>query len=211
MKAKNTIWKRISVALVLSVAATFGFLISCEKENIQPLQDNSIKSAEAESQSELFPLTEICGSIHQKALLIGSRTKAGDVYIFNDTKYLYVHVSAGRYYEMKNVYLFAGSREDLPLTIGGDLAVKRFNHVMLSDVYTSTRRFKIPLSELEGRFVVSLKAEVKRNMGESSLSRLSEAWADGKPYGITSFGRVFSFETTNCLINDPVSLDQEDQ
>jgi len=110
MKAKNTLWKRISVALVLSVAATFGFLISCEKENIQPLKDNSIKSAEAESQAELFPLTEICGNIQQKALLIGSRTKAGDVYIFNDTKYLYVHVIAGKSLSMKNVYLYASSK-----------------------------------------------------------------------------------------------------
>jgi len=79
---------------------------------------------------------------------------------------------------------------------------------MLSDVYTSTRRFKIPLSELDGRFAMSLKAEVKRDIGESSLSRLSDAWADGKPFGITTFGRVFSFETTLCLINDPVGLDE---
>lgn len=208
MKAKNTLWKRISVALVLSVAATFGFLISCEKENIQPLQDNAIKSSAAEPESELFPLTEICGEIQQKALLIGDRTKAGDVYIFNDTKYLYVHVSALRFFELKNVYLYTGPRVDIPLTIAGDLAYKRFNHVLLSDVFSNTKRFKIPLSELNGRFVVSLRADVKRDIGNSSLVRLSEAWADGKPFGITTFGRIFSYETTICLINDPASLDE---
>lgn len=206
MKAKNTIWKRISVALVLSVATTFGFLISCEKENIQPLQDNAIKSADEDE--ELFPKTDICSEIIQKDLLIGDRQKAGDVYIFNDAKYLYVHVSAGKFFLLKNAYLFVGSREELPITISGDLAFRRFNYIRLADNYSVARRFRVPLALLDGRVVVSLKVETKREFGESSIANLNEAWADGRPFGITKFGRVFSYTRVNCLTNDPVFLDE---
>lgn len=203
MKAKRTLWKRVSLLLVFSILTTLGFLISCEKENIQPLNDNPMKSMQATEEdaiSEINQSYDLCGEVQRKALLIDNGKQVGFVFVYNDTKYYYVQALALRGFYLKNAFLFTGMRADLPLNSKGNLDYKAFNNIKTSEDLVKTIRFKIPLSETHTNFASALMVQV--NFGNTRPIRLHKAWADGRTMGLSEFGRAFSYEKNFCQADD---------
>ena len=201
MKKNNSIWKKVSLMTVLAASTTFGLLLSCEKENVTAPDNTVDRSAQtAEMPVELYPQFGVCGSIHKKDLIIGDRKDVGDVYFFNDTKYMYVHAVADDRHLLKNAYLFTGAREDIP-EIEGDLNYELFTHTLQALAFNSSRHFKIPLNELKGKFLVSLMVESKPKFAQSA-SPLFRSWADGYKYGDRQIGRIFTYVKGVCLYTD---------
>lgn len=207
MKAKRNLWTRISIVLVFSILTTLGFLISCEKENIQPLNDNPVKSAQSDEDAALKEINQtqdLCGEVERKALLIDNGKQVGFVFVYNDTKYYYVQALAIQGFYFKNAFLYTGTREALPLTAKGNLDFKSFNHIQESMGLVKVIRFKVPLAETHTNFVSSLM--VQTNFGDSERIAPHRAWADGRTYGVTLFGKVFSYEKNFCEADDSAEI-----
>lgn len=201
MKKNNTIWKKISMVSVFAATATFGLLLSCEKENITTPNDPDNRSAQSvEMPIELYPQFGVCGNIQKKDLVVGDRKDIGDVYVFNDTKYFYVHAIADGRHLLRNAYLFTGTREEIP-EINGDLNFDLFTHSIQALAYNSSRNFKIPVKDLKGKFLVSLMVEAKPKYAQSAGPQF-KAWADGYKYGNRVIGRIFTYVKGVCLYTD---------
>lgn len=210
MKTNRKIWKRISLILFVSIITALGFLISCEKENIQP---NSLKSFENDKSlpQEMEGLSRVCGEVHQKNLLLENGKRVGKVYIYNDTKYVYAYIFSARGWSLKNAYLFAGLKGYIPSTREGNPDVHSFNHIVRAIEWSITRRFKFLLSELPPKFVVALMVEAKSHVAPvDANSLIQKTWADGKLFGTTEFGRVFNYTRGVCLVDTPVELEENE-
>jgi hypothetical protein len=193
----------------ISFIATCGLLLSCEKETIIPEQKNTNRSnEEVNMPEELERPRQICGPVKKKDLLANGRRDIGDVYIFNDTKYLYVNAIADNYNLFKNAYLYTGSKSEIPETREGDLNYQMFTHTQETLSYERRRTFKIPLSGLPGRFIVSLMVETKAEKAQD-IDYIFHSWADGHPYGVTTgeIGRIFSYLKGVCETVDHIESD----
>lgn len=209
MKTNKTILKRISLMLFISVVTALGFLISCEKENIQPVGPQDLKSSQ-KVPDELLPLPEICSEIIHKDLLLKDNTKIGDVYLLNDAHYFYVHVLARKGTLFHNAYLYAGLMENIPMTREMNPDVERFTRIIKQDDFGTVRRFKIPMKELSGKFIVSLMVQTKDDKLsiQEDFVKYFRAWADGKLYGNTNIGRLFTYKKGICRVDDPVAFNE---
>lgn len=219
MKTNIIIWTRIVLILIVGATATYGLLISCEKEEIQPLQQQSYKS-DQKVPKELMPLPEICGDIEHKDLRSKDRTKVGDVFIFNDRNNLYVNILALKGTLIKNVYLYTGAMDKIPLTLDMDPNFARFTYIETSENYGRFRKFIIPLSALSNRFTMSLMAETKAvrieddQNSETDLTPVDgekpyygRAWVEGKPYGEINMGSLFNHLLDKCDSDHSTSHD----
>lgn len=207
MKKNKSNWKNLLLVIGISSVATCGLLLSCEKETIKPEENYMNKSSQgAEMPQELFRPLQICGTIQKKDIVVGERKDIGDMYIFNDTKYLYVHAIADDRFLLKNAYLFTGLREEIPETAEGNLNYELFTHTQEALSYARSRHFKVPLSELHGKFLVSLMVETKPVNAQSSAFNFN-SWADGYTYGVTpnKIGRIFTYIKGVCE-----SIDHDD-
>lgn len=207
MKTKKKIWISLSLGLAVSVITIVGVLYSCEKQDIQPMSSNdSVMKTDSDLPIDIFDGRDICGEIERKALVVDGMGRVGSVFVFNGTKYFYVYVSAFRNFSLRNAYLFTGTRAELPLNLDGDLEIKRFQHQIISDEASTTRVFRIPISEMHGRSVISLMVQAKNDQGD--FSRYKNAWAQGKEYGTITIGHVLTYDKRICLVNDPVGFDE---
>lgn len=209
MKTNNTILKRISIMIFISIVTALGFLISCEKENIQPAEPQNLKSSQ-KVPDELLPLPEICSEIIQKDLIFKNVYKVGDVYLFNDTKYFYVHILARKGTYLRNAYLHAGPMENIPMTEDMNPDVEQFKYKITQNDFSLVRRFKIRLSELEGKFIVSLAVQTRNDKYDSQndFVKYNLAWASGKLYGSTKPGRLFIYTKGICRIDEPITFNE---
>lgn len=208
MKTKTTVWKRLSLMMLLFISTSVVILYSCEKENIQPIRQDQVKT-QAPLPQEISNQKDICGRVVISDLLNEEgKIKVGDVYAFNDTKYFYLYVIAKKGYTIKNAYFFVGTREELPLTFRGDLDFKDFNHNIYSRDFVRLRSFKIPLTEMHKLSTMSLMVQTRNNLIPNQFDNLSRSWADGKEVGSLYNGRIFSYEETLCMVNDPISVNE---
>lgn len=210
MKTNNTVWKRVSLMLFISVITGLGFLISCEKENIRPVGAQELKT-HPELPAELLPLPLICGEIAHRNLILEDNRKVGDVYLLNDRKYLYVHVLARDGIRLRNAFLFTGKMEAIPLSESMDPLISSFPYSISTNEFSTVKRFKIDLRNLSDKFIVSLMVQTtKRKISESeNLMRYNNAWADGKLYGDRILGRLFTYKKGMCSNeNEPVAFDE---
>jgi len=202
--------KRLSVGLGVAVLVTWGSMISCEKEAIRPnYSDNHLKSDQPSPPVDvIYQVSEICGEITSKRLMVGKSETAGLVYFYNDSKFLYVDAHERGGYAMEDAFLFVGDREDIPLTMNGDLATSEFNYKVNSRELHSVIRFKVPLQELKGKFAVSLMIRVQKANGAADQQKLRDAWAEGRQYSLNDFGKVFTLSKGICFVNDHTSFNE---
>ena len=211
MKTNKLLWKRISLLLLFSIVVSLGFLISCEKEKISP-DEPKIVNRNENIPAELLALPMLCSEIYYKNLLLKNNISAGASYFFNDREYFYAHIIARKNYKFKNAYLNTSLLDEIPLSADLNPDYARFNHKIETEGYTTVFRFKIPLEQLKGQFIVSLAVQALETSNQDDLkldiSHYQIAWADGKSYGNTILGKFFAFKKGICLYDDPVSLNE---
>lgn len=216
MKTIKTVWKQLSVVLLLFITTSVVILYSCEKENINPI--NSANDMQTKS-GKPIPYDIIagktpCGPITIQYLVGEKGSKYGEVYTFNDAKNFYLYVIALKGYSLGNSYLFTGLRHELPLNADGDIDNRLFNHILHSEDFVRSRGFRVPLKQMQGISVVSLMVNVRNNFanldsqGEIQDRDGIQAWAEGKKIGTISIGDIFTYKKGVCLVNEPVSVDQ---
>jgi hypothetical protein len=209
MKTKRKFWRKLTLIVVLITAGTLGFLWSCEKEIIKPI-DTQVKSMQSLDNVDIWPRPRLCGSLVVKSLYLGNNTKVGTAYFYNDNDYFYAHVVAQKGILFHNLYLFTGLFEEIPLSEVKNPDFTSFNYSVIANELSSVRKLKIPLSELEGSFSISLMVQTKKDeiTMDRSMLRYEKAWADGKFYGNTAFGRFFQYSKGICRTDQPDQMDE---
>jgi hypothetical protein len=211
MKTNRLLWKRISLLLLFSIVISLSFLISCEKENITP-NEPKIVNRNNDNRDELLALPQLCSEITYKNLLLKNNSRVGAAYFFNDREFFYAHIVAQESYKFKNAYLNTSLLDEIPLTVDLNPDYGRFNHKIETETYTRVFRFKIPIEQLKGQFIVSLAVQTLGTSDSDELkldiSRYQLAWADGKSYGSTILGKYFTYKKGICLYDDPVSVNE---
>lgn len=207
MRAKGKVFKWLSAGFGVAAIVTWGSLLSCEKANIQPMRtDNDVMKTDQDVPVDVYQSDNICGNVVTKSLLIG-KEPVGRVLIYNDPHYLYVDAIADEEHMLKNAFLYAGRRDELPLNMNGYISYQEFNHIKVTDRYLKAQRFRIPLSELEGKFALSFVVQTVRARSPIPAKPIN-AWAEGASDGDDSFGMSFGFKKTVCMQIDEKPLDE---
>lgn len=207
MRTSRKWWPNLIMIFCGSMLTTFVALVSCEKESIVPEVDRTAVEGQIK-EKDIYPVGAICGDQVKKKVLLKNGKEAGYILLFNDSKYFYVQATASRDYHLRNAYLYTGTFDEIPRNVFGDPNLGRFPYKSETDSYSSTRKFRIPLSDLKAGFVVSFMVEVKPTFAQGSLGRPLKAWAEGRFYGTKELGTAFSHEKNICAQIDPISVNE---
>ena len=87
MKNTKSIIARLTVLFGITILAVLGILISCEKENVTPISENSMeKSVQSDLTSNEMPIVDVCGTMMSKKLLTDQKKEVGTAFLFNDKR-----------------------------------------------------------------------------------------------------------------------------
>ena len=191
--------------LVLCLSVGLGILLSCEKEYISSLgQEKTTRGKLPQDLQVDYPTIELCGTVTVKKLLTTNQTIIGKAYFFNDRKYLYVQAVANNNFKFYNTYLYAGMKDEVPMTPEGDPDITSFNYKIVGQGLSQVRNFKIPLSSLSGTFALGLVLIVKTKMWQPIHVDI-KAWAEGYSIGANeeNKGMLFAYKKGICLYLKP--------
>lgn len=200
MKKNNSIFFKVTLIAGIMFMLTLGILISCEKKTVEPLSipDYGSRQRDLINTTNYFPVAKLCGGVDCKKLLTNEKEEVGQLFIFSDQKWMFLRAIAHADFKLSNAYLFAGVKDRLPFTSGGDPNVIAFNYRIENKGYATVRDFKIPLSQLGRVFAMSLMVEFNEvtDHGKSIL----RAWGQGLTIGSHSLrkGMVFLYDKGNC-------------
>ena len=212
MKKNRSTLLKVSMLAAVTFIATLGILISCEKQEILPTSEIQAKYATTPPEIlQDFPTVEICGTVVSKRLLIFQKKIVGTAFVFNDRKYLYVHAIANEAFKFHNAYLYAGMKDEVPMTSGNDPDYKAFGHKIENAGLATFRTFKVRLDRLSGSFAIGLMLELEpvTESGDGLLEMRS--WAQGYSIGVHEGqkGMLFAYKKGICLYEQPAELSDE--
>jgi|GEM_PF-2046480 len=212
-KNKSTLFK-VSMVALITLITTLGILISCEKENFSPLKQESRQQSEMPVEIlQEFPTVGFCGHVVSKRILLFEKNIVGTAFIFNDRNYLYVHAIAHEGIKFHNAYLYAGMKDEVPMTSSGDPNYKGFANKIENAGLTTARTFKVPLKFLGGNFALSLMLEVKHESSDGNMMIPLHAWAEGYAIGehLGQKGLMFAYRKGICLYEEREDVTEEIQ
>jgi hypothetical protein len=194
---------KVALFLVFSISVGLGILLSCEKVNLSPGTESTAKGMLPQDLQELYPYVEVCGTVVAKRVLMIEKKVVGTAFMFNDRRYLYVHAVASNNFKFRNAYLYAGMKDEVPMTAEGDPNVFAFKHKIEDAGISDIRNFKIPLRSLSGTFAIGLMLEAKPTLSEEGHLDLN-SWAQGYTIGINEGkrGMLFAYKKGICLYEE---------
>ncbi len=199
----------VGMVFLFSTILILGGVLSCEKANISPMNTQSAEKAIPKPNGDDYiDFRNICSEMTMKAILLENRQKIGFVYLYNDPKYLYVHLISESEFYFQSAYLYTGPERSIPMTEDGDLDFSRFTHVISSSELSKVRRFKVPLEQLQGKFRVSLMVEAQIPLEGGGFVRPMRAWAEGHFLGANVPGTYFDYIKGICYTQQADRLEE---
>ena len=205
MKRKNLVYAFF--AFIGTLTAISISVYSCEKEALTP-RDSQLMKFENLEEPELPSGPAICGTYQERDLLQEDGTTVGRAYTYNNTKYMFITVITNKGFYMNDLSANVSKRfEDIPRDEQGNPILRLFNHFIDGSVLSNIRMMRIPLDEMSATSIVTVVAQVRQqNYNNQFPVKSKRAWIDGRAYGTTSIGRLFTYSKGICLTNDAVSV-----
>jgi hypothetical protein len=205
MKRKNLFYAFLAFFVTLSAISISVY--SCEKESIAP-GDNQLMKFENLQEPELPTGPAICGSYQERDLIQEDGTTVGRAYTYNNTKYMFITVITNKGFYMNDLSANVSKRfEDIPRDDQGNPIVRLFNHMIDGNVLSNIRIMRISLDEMTSTSIITVVAQVRQQVYNNQFPvKTKRAWIDGREYGTTIVGRVFTYNKGICLTNDAVSV-----
>lgn len=201
MKKSSAIYLVISLLIVVGVISVTFY--SCEKDVITPLEptaQNTVKTDNADEVAFKAP-EDLCGKVTEKDIFNPRGTAVGRAYIFNTDKFFYVYLLANEGFEMRTAYMdLELDNLKLPLNDDGNPDFSKFKHIIKQEGGGRMRTFKVPVAELHDQSYVAVAGEF-RKIEANETGDWFKAWVDGKEFGASLFGKVFSYTEQECTIN----------
>lgn len=213
--------KYIIVAMILAIGTIGISFYSCEKEVITPNEttepsgtreleetpDNSLKTGDDITDGDKFVLPQdVCGEATIQRILTSEGKPVGKAYCYNGKEFFHLMLVASEEFVIGNAYFQnVLDRNKIPLDESGNPDFKQFKHTIHDEEFASLRTFRVPISEFSGQTLITAVGEfkAKRSSNPDADAKVFTAWVDGKQYGNTLFGRVFSYTKGVCLTDEP--------
>jgi hypothetical protein len=190
------------LAGVLGVIVAGVSVYSCEKEVITP--NNADKM-----HPEVMDPKDYCGKTMEFKLVGENDAIIGSATVFNDTKYFYVKMKSSRDYVFGDAAMHIASRSDgFPLDLNGNPSLSLFKYKIQGQPLSTDRAIIVPLSSLNKLSYVTVNVQSKALHSTEKHSLFVSTWIDGRQYGNTVKGRVFTYQKQTCLTTEGVSDDQ---
>lgn len=200
MKKKNL--KYVLIAGLTGLIALSISVYSCEKEVITP---NSTSKAKPDNSSPKF----YCGKTRELKLVGENGAIMGSAVIFNDTKYFYVNMKSYKDFMFGDAAMHVASRpEGIPVDQNRNPAISEFEYKIKGQALSTNRSIIIPLSSMKGLSYVAVNVQAKALHSAEKHAMFISTWVDGRQFGNTVKGRLFTYEKQECLTNEGVSDDQ---
>jgi hypothetical protein len=205
MKRKNLVYAFF--AFIATLTAISISVYSCEKESITP-SDSQLMKFESLDEPELPSGPAICGTYQERDLIQEDGITVGRAYTYNNTKYMFITVITNRGFYMNDLSANVSKRfEDIPRDDQGNPILRLFNHFIDGSVLSNIRIMRIPLDEMSATSILTVVAQVRQqNYNNQFAVKPKRAWIDGREYGTSIRGRLFTYNKGICLTNDAVSV-----
>jgi hypothetical protein len=205
MKRKKLVYAFF--AFIFTLVAISISVYSCEKETIAP-SDTQLMKFEELQEPELPSGPAICGSYQERDLILEDGTTVGRAYTYNNTKYMFITVITNKGFYMNDLSANVSKRfEDIPRDEQGNPIVRLFNHFIDGNVLSNIRIMRIMLDEMNPTSVMTVVAQVRQQTYNNQFPvKTKRAWIDGRLYGTSVLGKVFTYSKGICLTNDAVSV-----
>jgi hypothetical protein len=205
MKRKNLVYAFF--AFIATLTAISISVYSCEKETITS-ENTQLMKVEDLQEPELPSGPAICGSYQERDLLQEDGTTVGRAYTYNNTKYMFITVITNKGFYMNDLSANVSKRfEDIPRDEKGNPIILRFNHFIDGNILSNIRMMRIPLDDMGPSSILTVVAQVRQQTYNNQFPvKTKRAWIDGREYGTTILGRVFTYNKGICLTNDAVSI-----
>lgn len=200
MKKKNLTY--IILAGLTGLVAVCLSVYSCEKEVITPNSAEKLKPGS--SMPETF-----CGKVMEKELVGENGAIIGTAVIFNDTKYFYVNMKSTNDYIFGDAAMHIATRpESIPVDQNRNPAVSEFDYKVKGQALSTNRSIIVPLSDMKGFSFVAVNVQAKALHSTEKHALFVSTWIDGREFGNTVKGRLFTYDKQECLTTEGVSDDQ---
>ena len=195
------------IAFIFTLSAISISVYSCEKETITP-NDNQSMKFESLQEPELPSGPAICGTYQERDLIQEDGITVGRAYTYNNTKYMFITVITNKGFYMNDLYANVSKRfEDIPRDEQGNPIVRLFNHMIDGNILSNIRIMRIALDDMPSTSTMTVIAQVRQQTYNNQFPVKSKrAWIDGRAYGTSVVGRVFTYYKGICLTNDAVSV-----
>jgi hypothetical protein len=135
---------------------------------------------------------------------------AGTAWIFNDTKYFYIKMkSTGNFLLGDAAVHVAKGTNGIPLDVNNNPNVSLFKYKIKGQELSQDRMVIVPLSDMKGLSYIA--ATVQTKVLHSSTDKhvlFVSTWIDGRQFGNTVKGRIFTYNKQVCLTTYGQSDDQ---
>jgi hypothetical protein len=205
MKRKKLVYAFF--AFIATLTAISISVFSCEKETITP-SDSQLMKYEDLQEPELPSGPALCGTYQERDLIEEDGTTVGRAYTYNNTKYMFITVITNKGFYMNDLSAnVSKSFEDIPRDAQGNPIIRLFNHFIDGNILANIRIMRVPLDEMSATSIVTVVAQVREQTFNNQFpAKPKRAWIDGREYGTTVLGKVFTYNKGICLTNDAVSV-----
>jgi hypothetical protein len=205
MKRKKLFYAFLAFFVTLSAISISVY--SCEKESITP-GDSQLMKFENLQEPELPSGPAICGSYQERDLIQEDGTTVGRAYTYNNTKYMFITLITNKGFYMNDVSAHISKRfESIPRDEQGNPIIRLFNHFIDGNILANIRIMRISLDEMSSTSLITVVAQIReQTINNQFPSKTKRAWIEGREYGTTIIGRVFTYYKGICLTNDAVSV-----
>lgn len=206
----NNSAKYLIAAMIIAVGIVGVTFYSCEKEEITPMEatvDNTIKANDQETDEEKFSFDNpqnICGEMSSNYMLSNEGKAVAKYFCYNDNDFFYMALIARKGMVINEAQLqLTTDFEKIPLDEQGNPDFKNFKHTIQGVEASVQKVFRIPISEVHGKTLVTGTAMVTDMMTDNN--KPYRVWVAGKEFGNSLKGRVFNYTKGVCLIDQPAT------
>ncbi len=174
---------------LLIFVLTCAFIIGCSKEaDDELLQNNKTENVTASREGP----TPGSGYCTQVDLIAGQNYDSGNVEVAIDGDNLLVTYTMEGDWVLNATHLYVGDCAEKPANNPGNPLIGQFPYATTHAQGTTSYTYSIPIASLPNCICIAAHAEVHGPSGNET------AWADGLPYGGSSWAMYFEFCIDQC-------------
>lgn len=176
-----------SKLLILLVSITF--IIGCSKGSDQEVFQKNNSEDILTSREEPIPGNTFCTQVD---LIAGQNYDSGNVEVAIDGENLLVTYTMEGEWVLNATHLYVGDCSGRPANNPGNPLIGQFPLAETHAVGTTSYTYSIPLATLPNCLCIAAHAEVSGPSGNET------AWANGLPYGGSSWAMYFEYCIDQC-------------
>ncbi len=204
---KNNRFTYVILASLAGLIAVSISVYSCEKEVITP---NGLNELNSDRNKPGDPMPEnYCGRTTELKMVADNGAVVGTALIFNDTKYFYLKMKSSKDFLLGDAAVHVAQKNyGIPLDENQNPDVSAFKYKIKGQELSHDRAIIIPLSDMKGLSYIAATVQAKALHSTEKHVMFVSTWIDGRQFGNTVKGRIFTYNKQECLTTEGQSDDE---